>query len=125
LMKPYPRRQLTNAKRIYNYRISRGRKSIECAFGMLVSKFRLLETAICYSVERTDVVIQAVCVLHNFIRIREGVLFNPTRPLFAETTVTSSSTMEQGSHRRPSISALDLRNRLCQYFLQPHGVLPW
>lgn len=44
IMRPYPRRQLTNERRIYNYRISRGRKSVECAFGMMVSKFRLLET---------------------------------------------------------------------------------
>jgi hypothetical protein len=41
LMKPYPRRQLTNAKRIYNYRTSRGRKPTECAFGMLVSQVQV------------------------------------------------------------------------------------
>lgn len=50
IMKPYARRQLTNDRRIFNYRISRGRKSVECAFGMLTSKFRLLERAICCDV---------------------------------------------------------------------------
>jgi hypothetical protein len=88
-------------------------------------KFRLLETAICCNAERTDVIIQAVCVLYNFIRIREGVLSNAIRPLLAETTVTSSPRMEQGSHRRPSVSALELRNRLCQYFYNLKGHLPW
>jgi hypothetical protein len=31
LMRPYPRRMLTNKRRIFNYRLSRARKSVECA----------------------------------------------------------------------------------------------
>jgi hypothetical protein len=41
IMRPFPRMILTNERRIYNYRISRARKSVECAFGILVSKFRI------------------------------------------------------------------------------------
>lgn len=41
LMRPYPKQSLDNKKRVFNYRLSRGRKSIECAFGMFW--FRLLE----------------------------------------------------------------------------------
>lgn len=61
-MRPYPRRQLTNERRIYNYRISRGRKSVECAFDMMVSKFRLLETPLHCGVNNIDCIVQAVCV---------------------------------------------------------------
>jgi hypothetical protein len=35
LMKPFSRNQLTAERRIFNTRLSRGRKSIECAFGIL------------------------------------------------------------------------------------------
>ncbi|KAL4089001.1 hypothetical protein QTP88_024079 [Uroleucon formosanum] len=43
IMRPYPKRILDMKKRIFNFRLSRARKSVECAFGMLVSKFRLFE----------------------------------------------------------------------------------
>lgn len=62
IMKPYPRRQLTNERRIYNYRISKGRESVECSFGMLASKFRVLETPIHCNVERIDNILQALCI---------------------------------------------------------------
>lgn len=67
LMRPYSKRTLDNRKRVFNYRLSRGRKSVECAFGMLVSKFRLFEGPICCKEETINSVIKAACVLHNFI----------------------------------------------------------
>ncbi|XP_050313273.1 uncharacterized protein LOC126748227 [Anthonomus grandis grandis] len=67
LMKPFARNQLTNERRMYNYRISRGRKSVECCFGMLSTKFGILQTPICMKTKRIDIIILAICALHNFI----------------------------------------------------------
>ncbi|XP_026682548.1 uncharacterized protein LOC113469223 [Diaphorina citri] len=46
VMRPYPRKTSNNAMMTFNYRLSRARKSVECGFGMLASKFRLFLTQI-------------------------------------------------------------------------------
>lgn len=44
LMKPFARTTaITKERKIYNYRHSRARRIVECAFGMMVKKFRVLE----------------------------------------------------------------------------------
>jgi hypothetical protein len=47
LMRPYPRRMLTNKRHIFNYRLSCAQKSVECAFGILTAKFEIFEGPIC------------------------------------------------------------------------------
>lgn len=77
IMKPYGRNQLTNNRRAYNNRLSRARKSVECTFGMMTSKFGALKTPIHCKPENVDNIIKAICVLHNVIRKCDGTLTNP------------------------------------------------
>lgn len=106
-MKPFARSQLTNERKAFNYRISRARKTVECAFGMLCSKFGVLQTSINCKVDTVDTIIQAICVLHNYIRIHDGKLVIPT--------IQNEALIRQNARVQPRCTAKRLRDRLCDY----------
>ncbi|GFT15996.1 DDE Tnp4 domain-containing protein [Trichonephila clavipes] len=70
LMKPYPRQQSLHdaSKAIYNYRLSRARRTTENAFGILCSYFRLFFRPISTAPETTEKIIICACILHNILR---------------------------------------------------------
>lgn len=66
-LKPYPQKNLSHEDRIFNYRLSRARRVVENAFGVLATRFRVFHTTITLSLEKVDIIILACCVLHNFL----------------------------------------------------------
>ena len=73
LMKPYPLKGKGKAYQIANYRISRGRRVVENAFGILSSRFRVLSSIILVHPERVKIIVLACVVLHNMLRAERGV----------------------------------------------------
>lgn len=67
LMRPYPKRSLSDSQRIFIYRLFRARRTIENAFGILVSRWRILRSTIQCKEETTYKIVLAFAVLHNFI----------------------------------------------------------
>ncbi|XP_019700619.1 protein ALP1-like isoform X1 [Harpegnathos saltator] len=62
LMRPYPRRLLTSdSQRIFNYRLSKARRTIENAFGILVSRWRILRRPIQCKEKTAHKIVLACC----------------------------------------------------------------
>lgn len=70
LMKPYPRRQslVDHSKAIFNYRLSRARRTTENTFGILCAYFRIFFQPIAITPETTDEVVTSTCILYNILR---------------------------------------------------------
>lgn len=70
LMKPYPRPQSLqdDTKGIFNYRLSRARRTTENAFGILSNYFRVFFQPIATEPKTTEKIIVCALILHNILR---------------------------------------------------------
>lgn len=129
LMRPYAKKILDNLKRIFNYRLSRGRKTIECTFGMAAEKFSVLNGPIrCRDPEKVNDIIKAACVLHNYARKREGLEYKPRHFEDCETTTSNIYAIKPPAQNitiNTNSPATALRNYLANYFVTPRASLPW
>lgn len=72
LLKPYPGRLLTEEKEYFNMRLSRARRTIENAFGILTARWRILRVAMNVRPETAEHIVKACIVLHNFIKLTDA-----------------------------------------------------
>lgn len=77
MMKPYPGRDQTPERRIFNYRLSRARRTSENAFGILSAKFQIFKHAINTSPENVKDIVLATVALHNFLRTTSKETYSP------------------------------------------------
>jgi hypothetical protein len=122
LMRPYPKRGHSDEKRAFNFRVSRPRKAVECAFGMLAQKFRIFLTQIECGPEKATKIVKAACILHNFIRIHDGVA---TKPSYVNEIVDYYNrwTPLDQPRTQGKVKAKRYRDILCQYFSKPENAL--
>nr|XP_022911187.1 protein ALP1-like [Onthophagus taurus] len=77
LMKPYSKNNLSNEEKVFNYRLSRARRVVENAFGILVWRFRVFQRPIQLKSDTIDKVIWAACSLHNWLRMTSNTYLTP------------------------------------------------
>lgn len=123
LMRPFPRRDLTDEKRIFNYRLSRARKQIECAFGVLASMWRILRKPMEVQEEFATNIVKAACILHNFILNREPERMKEVDTLSDDTPSRDITTARPMG--RPAGDGIAVRNSFMEYFMTPSGSLQW
>ena len=95
MLKPFPGQNLDSSKRIFNYRLSRARRVIENAFGVLSVKFRVLKTDIVCSLSNLNNIIFVCCCLHNYLINKRLEYFEP-EVIDREDLVTR--TLQRGTH---------------------------
>ena len=84
MMRPYPGRGLSEAQRVYNYRLSRARRVIENAFGILAARWRIFRRPIIAHPDNVVSYTKAAIVLHNYLRSTESQLYCPPRYIDGE-----------------------------------------
>lgn len=96
---------------------------------MMANKLKVLSTPIlCVNEETINSIIQCMCVLHNFIWIREGRTYQPQYHNSKETemNINIGIKLKNENNNLPTRnSASGLRDYLSNYFIQPQSALPW
>ena len=77
LMKPFPWRGLSDCERVYTYRLSRARRTIENAFGILSAKWRIFRRPIRANVDLVEKITKSTICLHNYLRLTENAGYIP------------------------------------------------
>lgn len=75
IMRPYPGRNTGNlpqSQEIFNYRLSKARRVVESAFGILTSRWRIYRRPILASKGSVKSIIKATTCLHNWLRIKNS-----------------------------------------------------
>ena len=133
LMRPFPRGKKENRlpydKMIFNYRLSRARRIVENAFGILVQQFRVYDRRICMDDHNVVKVVKATCILHNYLCTARmdaanvmGQL-NPQGDAYMQPHAMLCDLRNQGYHG--SRAAERVRNIYLQYFNSNVGAVPW
>lgn len=143
LLRPYPGDHLPVPEEIFNYRLSRARRIIENAFGILGAKWRIFREAINAKPENIDKVIRTCVCLHNYLRTED--LTTPRRHSryvsanFVDTETDGVITLGQWRQeqvngllpivstaaRNPAEAAKHARDKFRDYFMTPEGSVPW
>lgn len=143
MMKPYSKRHLNEKEKIFNYRLSRARRTIENAFGILAARWRIFWRPIAVNPTTADnIIVSAIC--HNFLKsVNDEQLAlkrtycplnfvdcedengNLTPGGWRLAEKSNMQTMRKGPPCRAAQKAFRQRDTLAKYFLTAEDEVPW
>ena len=124
LMKPYSRRGMYLNQRVFNYRLSRGRRVVENAFGILTSGFHIFQRLMQQEPPVVVRVVMACLVLHNLLRMRYPTGQQDDFGAEVQPPIVLEGNDIPYEGRNPLKAAKTQRNILRDYFMTD-GQVPW
>lgn len=106
---------------------------MENSFGILANRFQVLQTDINLSVDKVQSVVLACCVLHNFIKSKDGTSYmtgldNENTDMITlnegEWRQNSYITGLEKNNRKSANEAIEIRQKFTDYF-NGIGFVPW
>lgn len=144
LLKPYRRNTAAGHEETFNYRLSRARRVVENAFGILSTRWRALESKMNVDVELSETVVAACVVLHNYLKSTDSVDYTEPRyvPLHYVDYENEDGDLILGDWRsnvgdhayastplevkdKPSRLHYSVREKYKTYFTSDDGSIPW
>jgi len=135
MMKPYSALGLSESQRIFNYRISRARRVVENAFGILAQRWRFLLKVCEQSPDVVRKMVMAAICLHNLMRIRNPQGQNAALDREDDNHNLIPGEWRQNANMRDlhdvvganhdTREAKRMRETLRLYFNSPAGSVPW
>lgn len=131
MMRPYSKIESRNdsEKKIFNYRLSRARRTTENSFGLLSQVFRVFYTPIPLKTQTVDHLVLSACCLHNLLR-NQYKIKNTTERYYTynyDANDTSPNNMIQlertGGYG--NYEGFIVRDEFKQFFNSPQGTVPW
>ncbi|XP_046408436.1 putative nuclease HARBI1 [Ischnura elegans] len=125
IMKPYKSRHLSVEQKVYNYRLSRARRTVENAFGILSNRFRILLKKIELSPEKVENITLAACTLHNFLIEECGGGYTAScEDGTSGGEITNLGRIARNVGNRSSNESQGIRDLFRDYF-NGNGSVPW
>ncbi|KAJ8019743.1 Protein ALP1-like [Holothuria leucospilota] len=134
MMKPFSHRSQVLRERIYSYRLSRARRVVKNAFGILCHRFRCFLTTMHQHPGTINLITMCACVLHNLILIRYPHAISDVDREDPDTHDLIPGGWRTDRHLqglRPLTGhhtqkdAKDQRDYLSHYYMSPAGAVPW
>ncbi|TRY81076.1 hypothetical protein TCAL_16733 [Tigriopus californicus] len=117
IMKPFSSKSLNPKEQIFNYRLSRARRTVESAFGIMSGKFRLLRRPMDQNYGKCVSCVKAITVLHNHLLRPNDVVTQGSLSLMAPLPVVDRRRVNASG----SAEVRTNREEMAQYFFSGDG----
>ena len=123
VMTPYVKaNNLSGPEQVFNERLSSARKVIECAFGILVQRWRILQFPINFMLATNEYLSTALMCIHNFLITTELTLENSERRYsnYDERGEIENNIVIDDSDQ-VNVNGIMVRNTLTEYLSSEEG----